>query len=524
VFCLGTFKAKNEGKVVIFDTTLRDGEQTPGVSLTAEEKVQIARQLARLGVDVIEAGFPAASPGDLEAVRRIALEVEGPTICALARAKEADIRAAWEAIQYAERPRIHVFIATSAIHLEHKLRMSREEVLARVREMVAYARSLCDDVEFSPEDASRTEPSFLYQVLAAAIAAGATTVNIPDTVGYALPQEFAALIAGIREHVPGIDRAVISVHCHDDLGLAVANSLAAVSAGARQVECTVNGLGERAGNAALEEVVMALEVRCDLLGLTSGVNTAQIARTSRMVSTMTGVPVPPNKAIVGGNAFAHESGIHQDGVLKERRTYEIIDPKTIGLAESKLVLGKLSGRHALKERLLALGYRLSEEELARVFTRFKELADVKEVTEADLEAIVADELYRPPEIYHLEQVQVVCGDRGIPTATVRLRAPDGRVLVDADHGTGPVDAVYRAINRIVGEEPKLIEFSIKAITGGLDAIGEVTITVESPDLKGKNGRPRIFSGQGAATDIVVASAKAYMNALNKLLGARKEEE
>jgi len=505
---------------VIFDTTLRDGEQTPGVSFTPEEKLQIARQLARLKVDVIEAGFPAASPGDLEAVRRIALEVEGPTICALARAVEADIRAAWEAVRYAARPRIHVFIATSDIHLRYKLKLSREEVLRRAQEMVAYAKSFCEDVEFSPEDASRTDPSFLHEVLEAVIEAGATTVNIPDTVGYALPQEFARLIAGIREHVPGIDRAVISVHCHDDLGLAVANSLAAVSAGARQVECTVNGLGERAGNAALEEVVMALAVRKDLFGLVTGIDTAQIARTSRMVSTISGLSVPPNKAIVGGNAFAHESGIHQDGVLKERRTYEIIDPQTIGLAESKLVLGKLSGRHALKERLLALGYRLSEEELARVFARFKELADKKEVTEADLEAIVADELYRPPEIYRLEQVQVVCGDHGIPTATVRLRAPDGRVLVDADHGTGPVDAVYRAINRIVGEEPKLIEFSIKAITGGLDAIGEVTITVESPDLTGKNGRPRIFSGQGAATDIVVASAKAYMNALNKLLAAK----
>jgi len=506
--------------VLIFDTTLRDGEQTPGVSLTGEEKLQLARQLARLGVDVIEAGFPAASRGDLEAVRRIALEVEGPTICALARAREEDIRAAWEAVRYAEKPRIHVFIATSRIHLEHKLRMTPEEVLARTREMVALASSLCQDVEFSPEDASRTEPGFLYEILEAAIQAGASTVNIPDTVGYALPEEFASLIRGIRKNVPGIERATISVHCHDDLGLAVANSLAGVAAGARQVECTVNGLGERAGNAALEEIVMALLVRRDLLGLSCGVKTENIARTSRMVSTITGVPVPPNKAIVGANAFAHESGVHQDGVLKERRTYEIIDPKTIGLAESKLVLGKLSGRHALKERLQGLGWRLSEEELGRVFARFKELAEKKEVTEADLEAIVADELYRPPEIYHLEQVQVVCGDRGIPTATVRLRGPSGEELVDADHGTGPVDAVYRAINRIVGESPRLIEFSIKAITGGLDAIGEVTITVEAPELAGPNGRPRHFSGQGASTDIVVASAKAYLNALNKLLAAK----
>ncbi len=505
---------------MIFDTTLRDGEQTPGVSFTPEEKLRIARQLARLGVDVIEAGFPAASPGDLEAVRRIALEVEGPTICALARAKEADIRAAWGAVRYAERPRIHVFIATSDIHLRHKLRLSRDEVLKRAREMVAYAGSLCPDVEFSPEDASRTDPAFLHEVLEAVIDAGAATVNIPDTVGYAIPSEFAALIRGIVEVVPNIDRAVISVHCHDDLGLAVANSLAAVAAGARQVECTVNGLGERAGNAALEEVVMALEVRRDLFGLGTGINTREIVRTSRLVSSISGISVPPNKAIVGDNAFAHESGVHQDGVLKERSTYEIIDPKTVGFTRSELVLGKLSGRHAVREKLREMGYELSDEELERVFARFKELADLKEVSEADLEAIVADELFRPAEIYKLEQVQVVCGDKGIPTATVALRAPDGEVLIDSNHGTGPVDAVYRAINRIVGEEPRLIAFSIKAITGGLDAIGEVSITVESPEVRGENGRPRIFSGQGASTDIVVASAKAYLNALNKLLAAK----
>lgn len=508
------------GKVLIFDTTLRDGEQTPGVSFTPEEKLRIARQLARLGVDVIEAGFPAASPGDLEAVRRIALEVEGPVICALARAVEADIRAAWEAIRYAERPRIHVFIATSDVHLRHKLKLSREEVLERAREMVAYARSLCPDVEFSPEDASRTDPAFLHEVLKAAIDAGATTVNIPDTVGYSIPDEFAALIRGIVEGVPNIGRAMISVHCHDDLGMAVANSLAAVAAGARQVECTVNGLGERAGNAALEEVVMALSVRRDLFGVELGVDTTQISKTSRLVSSISGVAVPPNKAIVGANAFAHESGVHQDGVLKERSTYEIIDPRAVGITRSELVLGKLSGRHALRERLRALGYELSDEELERVFSRFKELADVKEVSEADLEAIMAEELFRPPEVYRLEQVQAVCGDKGIPTATVALRAPDGRILVDSNHGTGPVDAVYRAINRIVGEEPRLIAFSIKAITGGLDAIGEVSITVESPEVKGENGKPRIFSGQGASTDIVVASAKAYLNALNKLLAAK----
>ncbi len=472
---------------------------------------------------MIEAGFPAASQADLETVRRVALEVEGPVICGLARARTEDIDAAWEALRFAARPRIHVFIATSDIHLEHKLRMSRQDVLERAREMVYYAKSLCSDVEFSPEDASRTEPNFLYEVLEAAIAAGATTVNIPDTVGYALPQEFAALIRRVKESVPGIERAVISVHCHDDLGLAVANSLAAVVAEARQVECTVNGLGERAGNAALEEVVMALRVGCDRLGLVTGVNTVQLARTSRMVASMTGVPVAANKAIVGTNAFTHSSGIHQDGILKERTTYEIIAPDEVGAKKSTLVLGRLSGRHALMEELVALGYQLSQEELEQVLSRFKDLAAKKEVTEADLEAIVADELYRPPEIYRLEHVQVVCGDHGIPTATVRLRGPDGSELVDADHGTGPVDAVYRAINRIVEQDPKLIEFSVKAITGGLDAIGEVSITVEDDALKAPDGRARIFGGKAAATDIVVASGRAYMNALNKLLFAKKED-
>ena len=511
-------------KVLIFDTTLRDGEQSPGVSLTIDEKVQIAKQLARLGVDIIEAGFPAASPGDLEAVRRISLEVKGPIICGLARAHREDIDRAWEALRYAPRPRIHTFIATSDIHLKHKLKMSRAEVLARVQEMVAYAKSYCDDVEFSPEDASRSDPEYLYEVLEAAITAGATTINIPDTVGYAMPDEFARLIRGIIESVPNIGRAVLSVHCHNDLGLATANSLAAVREGARQVECTINGLGERAGNASLEEIVMALHTRRDFYNLATGINTAQIHRTSRMVSKYTGIPVQPNKAIVGANAFAHEAGIHQDGILKERTTYEIMDPRSVGLAESKLVLGKLSGRHAFKAKLEEMGYQLSGEELNQVFMRFKELADKKEVTDLDIEAIVADELYRPPEIYRLEQVQVTCGDHSIPTATVKLRAPDGRILTDADLGTGPVDAVYRAINRIVGEPNKLIEFSIKAVTEGLDAIGEVTIRIEAPGLTNSKGRPRIFSGHGASTDIVVASAKAYMNALNKLLGARKEAQ
>jgi len=510
-------------RVLIFDTTLRDGEQSPGATLNMEQKLQIAKQLARLGVDIIEAGFPAASPGDLEAVRRIALEVEGPTICGLARANREDIDKAWEALRYAPRPRIHTFIATSDIHLKHKLRMSRDDVLARAREMVAYAKGYCDDVEFSPEDAGRSDPEFLYKVLEAAIEAGAATVNIPDTVGYTLPEEFAGLIRGIFANVPNIDRAVVSVHCHNDLGLATANSLAAIREGARQVECTVNGIGERAGNASLEEIVMALYTRRQFFKLTTNIVTTEIYRTSRMVSNYTGLVVQPNKAIVGANAFAHEAGIHQDGVLKHRLTYEIIDARTIGLKGSALVLGKHSGRHAFKTKLEELGYHLDADELNQVFARFKELSDKKkEVADADIEAIIADELFQPPEIYHLEQVQVSCGDNSIPTATVRLRTPDGQVLTDADLGTGPVDAIYRAINRIVGVPNKLIEFSIKAVTEGIDAVGEVTIRIEADNGFGR--KRRAFSGHGASTDIIVASAKAYMSALNKLLAARQEME
>jgi 2-isopropylmalate synthase len=516
----GNVKSDIRDQVLIFDTTLRDGEQSPGATLNIEEKVQIAKQLSRLGVDIIEAGFPAASPGDLEAVRRISLEVEGPIICALARANLRDIDKAWEALRYAPRPRIHTFIATSDIHLKYKLRMSREEVLRRAKDMVAYAKSFCEDVEFSPEDAGRSDPKFLYHVLEAVIDAGATTVNIPDTVGYTMPEEFAELVRGILANVPNIDRVVISVHCHNDLGLATANSLAAIRAGARQVECTINGIGERAGNASLEEIVMALHTRRSLFNLTTNIVTTEIYRTSRMVSNYTGLVVQPNKAVVGANAFAHEAGIHQDGVLKHHLTYEIMDAKTIGLKESTLVLGKHSGRHAFKKKMEQLGYHLKADELNQVFARFKELADKKkEVADADIEAIIADELFQPPEIYHLEQVQVSCGDHSIPTATIRLRGPDGQILTDADLGSGPVDAVYRAINRIVGVPNELVEFSIKAVTGGIDAVGEVTIRIEADS----SGKKRIFSGHGASTDIIVASAKAYMNALNKLLGARNKE-
>jgi len=516
-------------KIIIFDTTLRDGEQSPGATLNVNSKIEIARQLARLGVDVIEAGFPAASPGDLKAVRRIATEVEGPVICALARCERRDIDAAWEAIRDAGRGRIHTFIATSDIHMRHKLRMDREQVLARTREMVGYSKSLCEDVEFSPEDATRSDPEFLYEVLEVALEAGATTLNIPDTVGYTTPGEFEALIRGIRENVAGIEDVVLSVHCHDDLGLATANTLVGALAGARQVECTVNGLGERAGNAALEEIVMALYTRGQYFNLTTDIVTTEIYPTSRMVSNYTGLPVQANKAIVGANAFAHEAGIHQDGILKNRLTYEIMKAETIGLAESRLVLGKHSGRHALANKLDELGYHLEPEELDRVFRRFKELADKKKaLAEADLEALVADEVYQPEEVYALEQIQVFCGDASIPTATVRLRGPRDVSVVDSNHGTGPVDAMYRAINRIVDVPNELVEFSINAVTEGIDAVGEVTIRIQ--EIDGDNGsrsinpqtgrKNRIFSGHGADTDIIVASAKAYISALNKLIGAR----
>ncbi len=518
--------------VRIFDTTLRDGEQSPGASLDAAEKLEIARQLARLGVDIIEAGFPAASPGDAEAVRRIATEVgnpppnlpplstgggreagRAPIIAGLARANAADIDTCWEAIRPAAHPRIHTFLATSDIHLEHKLKMTREEVVARVGEMVARAKRCCDDIEFSPEDAGRSDPEFLYRVLEVAINAGATTLNIPDTVGYTTPEEFGALIAGILKHTPGIERVVVSAHCHDDLGLATANTLAAVRAGARQVEVTVNGIGERAGNTALEEVVMALRTRHAVYGLATGIDTTQIARTSRLVSNYTSIPVQPNKAIVGANAFAHEAGIHQDGMLKHRLTYEIMRPETVGVAQSNLVLGKHSGRHALQVRLTELGYALSDSDLQQAFQRFKELADKKKVvTDADLAALIADEFYQPPEVFALEDIQVVCGRRGMPTATVRLRGPDNASTVRAAVGTGPVDAAYKAIDAIVNAPNTLVEYSVHAVTEGIDALGEVTVRLQSHEAE-----PRTLGGHGADTDIIVASAKAYLAALNKLV-------
>ena len=504
-------------RVVIFDTTLRDGEQAAGAGLSPREKLDIAKQLERLGVDVIEAGFPASSPSDFEAVQLIAKEIQGSTVCALSHANAEAIDRAWEAIKGAKRPRIHVFLSASDIHLLYQLKKSREEILEISRDMVARAKGYIDEVEFSPMDASRTEPAYIYQILEAVIKAGATTVNIPDTVGYAIPREFGDLVEGTFKNVPNIKKAVVSVHCHDDLGLAVANSLEAIRRGARQVECTINGIGERAGNASLEEIVMALKTRSDFFSLTTNIDTTQIYKTSRLVSELTGFVVQPNKAIIGSNAFRHQSGIHQDGVIKKAITYEIMDPKSIGIPASSLVLGKLSGRHAFKERLAELGYILDEEAFDHAFQAFKELADKKrEVTDRDIQSVIAEELRTASEFYHLDHIEVSCGDHSIPTATVRLIAPDGQALADAALGTGPVDAVYEAINRIVRVPNKLIEFTVNSVTEGIDAIGEVLIRIESDGVT--------YTGRGAATDIMVASAKAYMNALNRLLAAKKASQ
>ena len=520
----------SQDRIIIFDTTLRDGEQSPGATLNVEEKLEIAHSLSKLGVDIIEAGFAFASPGDFEAVNKIAAQVgteTGPTICSLARATQADIKTAADALAPAAHKRIHTFLATSDIHLQHKLRKTRADVLQIVPEMVAYARSLVDDVEFSPEDAGRSDPEFLYQVLEAAIAAGATTVNIPDTVGYTTPSEFGALIKGIKDNVPNIDQAIISVHGHNDLGLAVANFLEAVKNGARQLECTINGIGERAGNAALEELVMALHVRRQYFNPFLGrpvestepltkIDTTHIYKTSRMVSNLTGMMVQPNKAIVGANAFAHESGIHQDGVLKNKLTYEIMDAQSIGLTDNQIILGKHSGRNAFRTRLKELGFELSETDLNKAFVRFKEVADKKkEISDWDIEAIVSDEIRQPPELFRLELVQISCGDRSCPTATVTVRTPNGDELTDAAIGTGPVDAIYKAINRVVNIPNELIEFSVQSVTAGIDAIGEVTIRLR---YEGK-----VYSGRAANTDIIVASARAYIKALNRLYAALQAE-
>ncbi len=505
---------RTNGRVAIFDTTLRDGEQAAGTSLTPQEKLTIARQLDKLGVDIIEAGFPISSPGDFKAVQLIASEVHRPVICGLAHCRPAAVDRAWEAVQGAVHPRIHVFLSASDIQLAHMLKKSRQEALELAREMTARAKGYTDDVEFSPMDATRAERTFLYQLLEAVIDAGAVTVNIADTVGYSTVNEFSSLIRGIMDNVPNIHKACVSVHCHDDLGLAVANSLEAVRLGVRQVECTINGIGERAGNAALEEIVMALKTRHDLFGLDTGVDTTQIYKTSRMVSELTGFVVQPNKAIVGANAFRHQSGIHQDGMVKESSTYEIMDPRTVGIPASSLVLGKLSGKHAFRERLAELGFALSEEALGHAFKAFKELADKKrEITDRDLESLVSEELRMETQVYKLDHVDVSCGDHSLHSAAVRLIGPSGEVLADAALGTGPVDAVYKVINRIIGIPNTLVEFNINANTEGFDAIGEVLIRIESDG--------RMYTGRGASTDIVVASAKAYMNALNRLILAKQ---
>ncbi len=503
-------------RVRIFDTTLRDGEQSPGASMNVEEKILVAKQLAKLGVAIIEAGFAYSSPGDFEAVRKIAGEVEGPVVCSLARAKPEDIDSAWEALKGAPRPRIHTFISTSDIHLKHQFRLTRAEALKRAVEMVTRARGYVDDVEFSPMDASRTELDYLYEVIEAVIEAGASTVNIPDTVGYALPDSFGALIRGIKENVPNVERAVISVHCHNDLGLAVANSLAAIINGARQVECTINGIGERAGNASLEEIVMILKTRKDLLGLETSIASEQIYPTSRLVSSITGMSVQPNKAIVGDNAFAHESGIHQDGLLKDKTTYEIMTPESVGLSRSTLVLGKHSGRHAFKTRLKELGYDVTGENLDKAFERFKVLADKKkEVFDEDIEAIVQDEVLRIelPERYRLVSLKVESGTDTAPSAAVQMEV-DGSTITETGAGDGPVDAVYNVISRITNTKSRLLKYSVNAITGGTDAQGEVSVRLQEGD--------HIVLGQGSHTDIIVASAKAYINAHNRLEYKKKD--
>jgi 2-isopropylmalate synthase len=511
--------------IMVFDTTLRDGEQSPGAALNVSEKIEIAHALEELRVDVIEAGFPISSPGDFRAVQQISREIRGCVICGLTRANRKDIDAAAEALRDAAYPRIHTGLGVSDNHILHKLRTTREEALERGVDAVKYAKQFVEDVQYYAEDAGRADPEYLYLVLEMVIAAGATVVNIPDTTGYTTPGEFGTLIRGIVENVSNIHQATISVHCHNDLGMATANTLAGVLHGARQVEVTVNGIGERAGNCSLEEVVMAVKTRHDFFGLKTNINTPRIYPVSRLVSQLTGIMVQQNKAIVGANAFAHSSGIHQDGVLKERTTYEIINPRDVGVPDSEIILSARSGRAGLRHRLAELGYTLDEEQFEKVYQRFLSVADKKKTVDTrDLEAIVADEVQTFfEETYHLEHVQVSCGNHSIPTATVRIRGPDGQVRCDADHGTGPVDAVYRAINRVVGEPNELIEFSVQAVTEGINAVGRVTIRIQA-DQPVNGARRQVFSGHGADNDIVMASAKAYMFALNRLIATRREAE
>ncbi|MDD2497487.1 MAG: 2-isopropylmalate synthase [Desulfitobacteriaceae bacterium] len=496
-------------RVYIFDTTLRDGEQSPGISLNKKEKLKIAHQLAKLGVDIIEAGFPIASPGDFESVKAIAQQIDGPVICGLARIGFKDIDRAWEAVKYSKRPRIHTFVATSDIHMKYKLRKTPEEVLEMVARGVERAKQYTADVEFSAEDASRSDLSFLCRVFETAIEAGATTINIPDTVGYSTPEEFGRFIAAIKNGVKNIDQAIISVHCHNDLGLAVANSLAAVRNGANQVECTLNGLGERAGNAALEEIVMALYTRRDDYGYETNINFQEIYRSSRLVSNSTGMPVQPNKAVVGKNAFAHESGIHQDGVIKERTTYEIMNPQMVGINQSNLVFGKHSGRHGFKERLKELGYELNEADLDKAFARFKELADRKKtITDRDLEVLAEDQIRNIPEKWQLDYLYICSGTGVTPTATVRISS-EGETKEEASCGDGPINAAFNALEKVTEIKATLIHYALNAVTEGKDAIGEVTAKIEFNE--------KVFTGRGISTDVLEASARAYLNAINKVI-------
>jgi 2-isopropylmalate synthase len=501
---------KETNRIIIFDTTLRDGEQCPGASMNIREKLEIARQLARLGIDVIEAGFPVISDGDFEAVSKIAREIKGPAIAGLARCVPKDIDAAAAAVKHAGRPRIHVFLATSKIHRDFKFHKAQDEILRLAVEGVKRAKTHVDDVEFSPEDAARTEPDYLARVVEAAIAAGATTVNIPDTVGYAVPEEFGSLIKYLFDRVPNIHKTVISVHCHNDLGLAVANSLAAVRNGARQIEGTINGIGERAGNASLEEIVMALKTRHDAMPYTTNWNTREIVKTSRLVSRLSGMMVQRNKAIVGENAFAHSAGIHQDGIIKKRETYEIMDPQEVGWGETELPLTKHSGRNALSRRLKHLGFKLSDREIDDIFIEFKKVGDKKKfVYDDDLTALVESEITEVPETYSLEYLNVTSGNLTVPTATVRLKKA-GMSITDAGTGDGPVDAALKTIDRIIGKRGKLMDYQLRAVTQGKDAIGEVTVKV---DFDGE-----LLTGKGASTDVIEASARAYLNAVNRYLG------
>ncbi|MDZ7697823.1 MAG: 2-isopropylmalate synthase [Deltaproteobacteria bacterium] len=495
-------------RIIIFDTTLRDGEQSPGASMNGPEKLRLARQLEKLGVDVLEAGFPASSRGDFESVRMVAGKIQRAEVAALARTSKSDIDQAWEAIRKGTRPRIHVFIATSDIHLRHKLNMTRNEVIKEAVDAVTYARTLTDNVEFSAEDATRTDRDYLCSVFTAVINAGATTINVPDTVGYALPEEFAERVAYVRTHTPNIHRAMLSVHCHNDLGLATANTIAGIRAGARQAEVTINGIGERAGNTSLEEVVMTLYTREDLMKVTHGIHADELYPTSRLTSLVTGIVVQPNKAIVGANAFAHEAGIHQDGVLKKPMTYEIMRPETVGIANTRMVIGKHSGRHAFKQKLAELGYDFSKADLDRLFERFKRLADKrKEIFDEDLEVLIAEEILRDTGIYRLEYLNVVSGTVAVPTATVKLKIKD-EVVQGAGFGVGPIDATFNTIAKLTKSRSKLIRFSVNAISGGMDAQGEVTVRLKENGL--------VALGKGGDPDIITASARAYINGLNHL--------